>query len=85
MKLARDLGYIGLENTGWIIQLRNRTAHQIEKELAQLLMTERYKDKHEYFYWAPLLLFCYGKSVEELAAEEEMGFTIDQTSDDDDA
>lgn len=33
----------------------------------------------------PLLLLCHGKRVEELAAEEDKGFTIDQTSDDENA
>jgi len=38
---------------------------------AQLLIKERWKDGPHYQRWVPLLEYCYGKNVREIAEEEE--------------
>lgn len=49
---------------------RNIMAHEIQHEFAQLLLDETLKFQY-YPVWAPFVEFCYGRTVEELAIEDD--------------
>ena len=54
-----------------LIKKRNSIAHETEISFAKLLMLPEHIDSPMYHFWGPLFVFCYGKSIEELADEEE--------------
>lgn len=47
-------------------------AHESEKEFARLLMEPNYYQQPEYYCWGGMFLFTYGKTVEQLVAEDDM-------------
>ena len=59
-----------------LIKKRNRMTEIVQEteiSFAKLLMLPEHIDGPMYHFWEPLFVFCYGKSIEELADEEESG------------
>ena len=54
------------------VEARNMLAHKTAGQLAQLLMEDQHFDTHNYHYLGGLIEFLYNRTVEEMAAEEEM-------------
>ena len=54
-----------------LIKMRYIIAHETEVSFAKLLMWPEHFDSPMYHFWEPLFVFCYGKSIEELANKEE--------------
>jgi hypothetical protein len=54
-----------------LLKKRNLIAHETEVPFAKLLMLSKHFDGPMYHFWGPLFVFCYGKSIEELAIKEE--------------
>ena len=55
-----------------IVQARNVFAHETAGQLAQLLMEKEHYKSHHYHYLGGLISFLYGKTVEEMAEEEDL-------------
>lgn len=53
------------------IDERNRTAHETHIEFAQLLHSDEYREKKDYWKWANLFPSVYGKTVEQFVMEED--------------
>ncbi|KAK2759481.1 hypothetical protein FQN54_002959 [Arachnomyces sp. PD_36] len=58
-----------LANFNQRIAERNAAAHDTEYEFAELLLSTRNKDPGRYEFWSGLYPFCFGKTVEEIAAQ----------------
>jgi hypothetical protein len=54
-----------------LVKKRNIIAHETEVPFAKLIMSLEHSGGQMYRFWGPLFVFCYGKSIEELADEEE--------------
>ena len=54
------------------VEARDVLAHETAGQLAQLLMEEQHYDTHNYHYLGGLIKFLYGRTVEEMAAEEDI-------------
>ncbi|KAN0068081.1 hypothetical protein V8E54_013651 [Elaphomyces granulatus] len=50
-----------------LVQERNAIAHETEVPFAKMLMSPEHYNGPMHRFWGPLFVFCYGKSVEELA------------------
>ena len=53
------------------VEASNILAYETAGQLAQLLMEEEHFKTHEYYYLGGLIIFLYGRIVEEMAAEED--------------
>ena len=53
------------------VEARNMLAHETAGQLAQLLMEEEHFGSHDYHYLGGLIVFLYGKTVEDMAREED--------------
>ena len=53
------------------VEARNILAHKTAGQLAQLLMEAEHFETHNYYYLGGLIMFLYGKTVGEMAREED--------------
>ena len=53
------------------VEASNILAYETAGQLAQLLMEEEHFMTHKYYYIGDLIIFLYGRTVEETAAEED--------------
>ena len=53
------------------VDASNILAYETAGQLAQLLMEEEHFKTHDYYYLGGLIIFLYGRTVEEMAAEED--------------
>ena len=54
------------------VEASNILAHETAGQLAQLLMEQEHFGGHDYHYLGGLIVFLYGKTVEEMAREEDL-------------
>ena len=54
------------------VEAHNLLAHETAGQLAQLLMEREHFGGHDYHYLGGLIVFLYGKTVEEMAREEDL-------------
>ena len=60
--------------------MRNESAHEDIEDLAHLLLTDTYYQKHEYHYWGSLFKFAYGATVETVAGSDSGFDAFDRLS-----
>ena len=53
------------------IDERNRTAHETHIEFAQLLHSDQYREKKDYWKWANLFPYIYNQTVEDFVMEDD--------------
>lgn len=54
------------------VEARNIFAHETAGQLSQLLMEPEHFQGHHYHYIGGLIVFLYGKTIEEMASEEDV-------------
>ena len=62
-----------------MVRNRNLAAHESRADFARLLLTPTYHNSQEFYCWASLFPWVYGKTIEQVAKEdleEEPDFSV---------